>query len=597
MSQDDLPTARERAVAHFGDDLVRAASHLDAHLGTYTPTPLGQIFDDDADFRRRLQAGDATADRALLALLQASDHRADTAAFACAIVAAAPVVDEHLVVDALRYLTVQDDAACLRAALPLLHRTWSGAMISVAACPVPQKAAIIADYLRAHPPYFAPTPHTWADADGPAPNHGALLADCYADASPDERRALIDVGTWLFAHASTTSACTHLASRLAAMGQLDPCERLQDAESRTWQPDGMRIGLAHDARRTLSRHALALRDQTATGRALQAALDDASMIAACRADAYLAVLFVGGFTDDAPYEGGPSTLAYMHLSDGTWSADATLEATICPGPSLSVPSAFANRGVLQLRGETTDRDDIRWYLVPRDGRVLWSSNQAGLKTLLKGADQSQRVRKRSEPVREPVRVPDAPSIPVGLHVRATGRAASRTSGKVVVPGDTHVGVYDGDELQFAPPDAVAIGLGDGRLVSWRVCQKAGTTGVSRSDHDWVVEVFTWNRDTPAHAVFERCHVIQSRDIIAWCWPDTLRFPKSRRHRLVTLVARSEDDKRELHIVVHDDGTFSETEHRATAIALARKHPKPIDASCAVAHRTAPSVRPPSGPPR
>jgi hypothetical protein len=177
--------------------------------------------------------------------------------------------------------------------------------------------------------------------------------------------------------------------------------------------------------------------------------------------------------------------------------------------------------------------------------------------------------------------PKKPTTRPTFEVGEVGRDRSSSEGKMAVSGYRHLAVFDAASgtLHFAPPRSVAIALGDSSLVSWRVERREDASGVGRGDYDWIVELYSF----PAEPRFLRGYAIRSRDTIAWCWPVSISVPKTQDGRLVVMKARSEDFSTSVFIVLHDDGTFSETLDRPAALALLAG--KDVDPAKVVSHRS------------
>ncbi|MFZ5893588.1 MAG: SMI1/KNR4 family protein [Myxococcota bacterium] len=103
--------------------------------------------------------------------------------------------------------------------------------------------------------------------------------------------------------------------------------------------------------------------------------------------------------------------------------------------------------------------------------------------------------------------------------------------------------------------------------------------MGRGDYDWILEVYSW----PEQPEFLRGYVVRSRKTIEWCWPIEITCPKSHAHRVCIFKSRSEDFKDDVFVVLHDDGTFSETRNRDAALALAKGKLPPADAEVVADH--------------
>ncbi|MBN8616161.1 MAG: hypothetical protein J0L92_36560 [Deltaproteobacteria bacterium] len=148
---------------------------------------------------------------------------------------------------------------------------------------------------------------------------------------------------------------------------------------------------------------------------------------------------------------------------------------------------------------------------------------------------------------------EATGIPRRLEVLEIGTAPPSSQGIVSVPGHRLYGVFErgSDRPGFSVPDAIAYGMTPDER-----------SGVARGDYDWYLERHAW----PERA-FEARHVVQARDVIAWCSPVRLEVPIEGNGRIAMLRARSEDALEHVFVVDTPDGT-RETRDRNEALQWA-----------------------------
>ena len=166
-----------------------------------------------------------------------------------------------------------------------------------------------------------------------------------------------------------------------------------------------------------------------------------------------------------------------------------------------------------------------------------------------------RARAPVPPWREPSGIPER------LRVRRIAQGPSSREGKLITPGHEYVGLFSGEELVFAPPSAVALGMSpdERALFSWRVEKREGHSGVGRGDYRWTLERYSWPDRT-----LEWQHVVADQKTIDWCWPDDLTVPADAGGRLISLRARSEDQQAWIHVVEEPDGHTRATRDRDEA---------------------------------
>lgn len=242
---------------------------------------------------------------------------------------------------------------------------------------------------------------------------------------------------------------------------------------------------------------------------------------------------------------------------------------------------------LSILDPASDRDAIAWCLErtidgspSREAAVRWSSEALaraasievvaiGRRSFGDSDDDAERRRARVASWREthpitPWREPSG--IPRRYVVLEVGRAQSSMQGSVSVPGHALYGIFprDDDRPGFSLPDAIAYGMtpDERTLYVWRKVKQPGRSGVARADYDWYLERHTW----PERA-FDARHVVQDRDLIAWCSPSRLEVPAEGNGRVVVLRAWSEDAAERVFVVDTPEGT-RETRDREEALRWA-----------------------------
>ena len=157
-------------------------------------------------------------------------------------------------------------------------------------------------------------------------------------------------------------------------------------------------------------------------------------------------------------------------------------------------------------------------------------------------------------------------IPRHLEVLEVGTTSPSSQGIVSVPGHSLYGLFErgSDRPGFSLPDAVAYGMtpDERTLYVWRKVKQRGRSGVARADYDWYLERHRWPERT-----LEARHVVQNREIIAWCSPTRLDVPVEGNGRIAMLRARSEDAMAHVFVVDTPDGT-RETSDREEALRWA-----------------------------
>lgn len=133
----------------------------------------------------------------------------------------------------------------------------------------------------------------------------------------------------------------------------------------------------------------------------------------------------------------------------------------------------------------------------------------------------------------------------------------------------HVGVYsDNGDLLFAPKRCVAAVLTDRHLIAWCTPRSEREIGQARGG-PWFVEKYQIPDDESKTGEwpFAGGYEIRNLTMMGWCWTVRIKAPKKYKFRIVVLEGRSEDFRDSTHVVLHDDGRFSETQSLEAAQCL------------------------------
>ena len=498
--------------------------------------------------------------------------------------------EDYLVLDCLRVLVTLDDEEALRATFPLVTRTWCGAQVGLDDSPCARKAALLASFIEEQQPFSLVTPAPELPPGDKPPILGRHIIDCAASADAATKARLHAVTSHWHAHAATQKARVDAARALVAFGDDAPMWDLADSDVAIYYRAGFAYAVGQRPRDAIARYHALLGESTERARAFQTAIRETRGLAICASHdaAHWIVLRVGVTFGAKAYHFGDSHVDWLERASSRWDRSWTITQRLHLDVALSLPPALAARGVVLIEGTDPDSRRLKLYVFEQPpGTVVTASTVKDARASLDGKPpRPPPIAPPEEPAPAPPEMAQ-PDEPRGMQIAVVSQDESSHQGKIVVAGQEYVGIHEDGELVFAPPQAVAVELTPERLFSWRMIKRAGASGIGRGDYDWILEIFTWPESS-----FLACYTVRSRKVIEWCWPLRLRCPKRHRHRIVTFHARSEDYKADVHVVVHPDGTFSETTELATAIALAKD--QSIDG--AVATHVPASERPPLPPP-
>ena len=581
-----IDAATQAALAAFaGEDLLATAERLGA---SYRLKSIDRWYESSDALTAAVRASETSAIGCLLEIAVGARLIPIARAIALAV-ARTPALhgDENFVLVCLRLLVSIDDEEAVRVAIPLIMRPWSSALVALDGSPCAQKAEVLATFLEQQRPFTLPTPSAQLEPGDTWPLLGRHIADCVAT-DPATHARLLAAAQYYYAHAATQKARVDAARGLVAFGEVAPMLEFADSELPIYYEEGLKYLVWQRPREAIARYHALLTGDSRRAKMFQDLIEHAYDLSICAShdELHWIVAFLGVGFAEGKYTFGDTTITWLDRASGTWGRSWTIAQRFERDARLSVPKTLGARGVLLLEGTDPANGRVKLYLYEGPAGLASASTLKDVKALLEGKSVPPRAApQRSAPVEEPA---VTPAVDEGAPIVAVASQADGSSqGKVAVAGDEYVGVYIRGELVFEPPQAVAIVLAPERLFSWRVVKRAGQSGIGRADYDWVLEIFTWPDPS-----FVACHVVQSRDVIAWCWPVRLRCPKRHQYRVATFAARSEDYKAEVHVVVHPDGTFSETLDHAVALALAKGEL----GGDVVASHVAKSERPPLPPP-
>lgn len=507
--------------------------------------------------------------------------------------------DAELVLAALRGLIHEPDPEVFRRLLPFAAHRWAGGWLPFEASPCPERGALLAEWLREAAPNMVAEPFAWPRLDSPH-SDGSADAIPEADAGPtmvramverlwpglgdDDRAALRAIARTRYDRAASVRAREEAARLLLTLGDIDLLPELRESAFEPLRELGVATWLARDLEAAVAELGSLLvepprdpRDEQrkaslervlARSESLALGLDPrTNLLVVCQIGGP-----IGGQGSDHRWQ-----LGRFDPAAREWVGRMTLER----GPeSLEFPPArrpqlrfakSAKHGAFVVEYQDRTGELLRHHFGPASDPWRHGSRAADLSGASKPAA-------KPKPVAEPEPAPPAkpapaakpkrPAKPARYEVRRVGRGPSAHEGRVAVPGQHHVGVYDHEReaIVLTPPDAVLIAIAGDHAVVWASRRRPGCSGVARGDHDWIVEIWALTGEGPLAS-----HTVADRELIAWCWPDKLTCAARTRHRIIRLSCRSEDDRVDLYLVRNEPQTGSgtawlETRDRARALA-------------------------------
>lgn len=514
--------------------------------------------------------------------------------------------DEYVVLECLRGLIDYDDETVFRAILPFCVRSWAGGWLDFASCPFSRRGEVLIEFFNRDDRADIQWSKIGEPASDPPPagdwgRCGEMLTDTFVEASPDVRQGLCKAGNRLFQQAATQAMRMQLADALARMGESTPCLELCESSLERLREQGCHVALSYFARDFVERLGGIFTATDERSRLIRQSFDKSRRhLCAPLVDSEgrLIIIYQPRRWEPGNVYGENviCNVSLIWFDPKTGQQRHEVIAPACFETQHSALSSIDGCGAsvilveVRISGQT-----MRYYVgFDADDRLQIASSKKDIKARLSRPKATRKTAAaKSTPVPPPVPLPSQaaepsaaqptpkkPSTRAPFEVTEVGRDRSSSEGKIAVSGHRHLGVVDtaSDKLHFAPPRSVAIALGDSSLVSWRIERRDGASGVGRGDYDWIIEVYSF----PTEPRFLRGYTIRARDTVAWCWPDSISLPKAQRGRLVAMKARSEDFSATVFVVLHDDGTFSETLDRQVALAVLAG--KDADPAQLISHR-------------